>query len=374
MKEKKVMILHAVPTNNGDAALVMAVHDKFKSMGCTVKIETYDYNLIKKLYPELTFIKSIFDNKYIRHLGICNYLLIPILLLLRSKDYLDSDVFVAAPGGYVNSYYGFFNKIYMMFILKILFKKKVIMYSQSVGPLNKKDEKILKRFIKYFDVFMVRDKFSYELVKQYPNVIQTNDAAFLLSPLQSLVNNSKMIAISVREWNHDGRDKQDYIDLIKSMTYKCIDNGYKVEFVSTCQGISNYVDDSKIAKEILMSCEEKYRKSIIVNDQYMSLPELRKYIQKFDFVIGTRLHMCILSCLSGVPAFNISYEVKGKECYKILQLEEFSIDYNDNRESSLEKLQTFINQNRSLKKIFGEKAKEMNNLANEGFNYMFKNI
>lgn len=375
---KNILIANAVPTNNGDAALVIGLYNKLKDSGYNVTISTVNYNTVRNLYPDIEWIKADYEfPKIVRGFFKIFPKLQKITLkykIKKNKRYKNFDAIIGAPGGYINSYYGFDSKLYCMSLMKKYYNSKLVMYSQSVGPLSDEGEKSLDTFIKDFDLFMVRDKFSYELVKHYPNVIQTNDAAFLLSPLENSVNDSKIVAISVREWKHDGRNKQNYIDLIKAMTYKCIDNGYKVEFVSTCQGISNYVDDSKIAKEILMSCGEKYRTSITVNDQYMSLFELREYIQKFDFVIGTRLHMCILSCLSAVPAFNISYEVKGRECYKILRLEDFSIDYNDNKDNSLEKLQMFINQNKSLKKIFDEKAKEMHNLASQSFNYMVNNI
>ena len=155
---------------------------------------------------------------------------------------------------------------------------------------------------------------------------------------------------------------------------KCIDNGNRVEFISTCQGLKNYVDDSKIAKEIVQSLNEEYKTKVTVNDEYNSLNELRSKLSEYKFVIGTRLHMCILSIMAGVPAFNISYEVKGKECYKMLNLSEYSIDYNANIDESLSKIEKFIINNKELRKICIEKAKIMNEEAEKYFNIMIKEI
>ena len=94
----------------------------------------------------------------------------------------------------------------------------------------------------------------------------------------------------------------------------------------------------------------------------------------FRFVVGTRLHMCILTIMSGIPAFNISYEVKVKECYKILNLNEYSVDYNDDINDSLEKLQQFINKNDELKEVYENKALEMNEEANNHLKYMLDTI
>ena len=248
------------------------------------------------------------------------------------------------------------------------------MYSQSVGPLNDRDKDILDRYIGIFDLFMARDEISYNNVSQYKNTIKTNDAAFLLNTNISYKDKENIVAISVREWKFDGRKKERYINLIKEITMKCIDNGNRVEFISTCQGLKNYVDDSKIAKEIVHSLNEEYKTKVTVNDEYNSLNELRSKLSEYKFVIGTRLHMCILSIMAGVPAFNISYEVKGKECYKMLNLSEYSIDYNANIDESLSKIEKFIINNKELRKICIEKAKIMNEEAEKYFNIMIKEI
>ena len=120
--------------------------------------------------------------------------------------------------------------------------------------------------------------------------------------------------------------------------------------------------------------DEKYQASVEVNNKYYSLEQLREYIKGFRFVVGTRLHMCILTIMSGIPAFNISYEVKGKECYKILNLNEYSVDYNDDINDSLEKLQQFINKNDELKEVYENKALEMNEEANNHLKYMLDTI
>ena len=148
------------------------------------------------------------------------------------------------------------------------------MYSQSVGPLNKNDKKVLDNYINEFDCFMVRDDESYKNVSQYKNILQTNDAAFLLDLIYKDTNiEYKRVAISVREWGHDGRSAEHYKNLIKSLVYKCIDNNFEVEFISTCQGLENYVDDSKIALEIYNEIEMNIAEISYVEDC------LREYIE-----------------------------------------------------------------------------------------------
>ena len=375
----KVLIVNAVPTNNGDAALVLGLRKKLVESGFEVIISTVNYKTVKKLYPEVKWVKSEYDLNRVEKKILRKFPKFKKKLyeyrIKNNKEFKDVDIIISAPGGYINSYYGIEDKLFCMDILKKNYNTKLIMYSQSVGPLNSKDRDILDKYMKIFDLFMVRDEISYKNVKQYNNVLKTNDAAFLLDTIKgNCTNKRNKMAISVREWSYDGRNGKKYKNLIKNIVKKCIDNGYDVEFISTCQGLKNYIDDSKIAKEIKNEIEERYKNHIEVNDNYYTLYDLRNYISNFDFVIGTRLHMCILSILSGVPAFNISYEVKGKECYKILNLDKYSIDYNDEVISSMEKIQNFIDNNKDLKEIYKEKAEAMHIQAVNHFKYMLYNI
>src|SRR5690606_20423518 len=79
------------------------------------------------------------------------------------------------------------------------------------------------------------------------------------------------------------------------------------------------------------------------NSNYYTLDELQEYIEGFNAVIGTRLHMCILSMLRGKPCLNISYEIKGKEAFDYLGLSGYSVDYNESIDDALPKLEVFLN-------------------------------
>lgn len=375
---KKVLIVNAVPTNNGDAALVFALRNKLIEKGYDVIISTLKYDTVLNLYPDVKWIKAEYEfNKFWHKV----FRFFPWLRkrivrrrVIHNEIYNQVDFIISAPGGYINSYYGIEERMYIMKLIKEKFNIKEVMYSQSVGPLNDKDKLVLDKYIGCFDLFMARDEVSYKNVEAYKNSIRTNDAAFLLNTNISYDEKQNLVAISVREWGFDGRSKEHYINLIRQMTMKCIDNGNKVEFISTCQGLENYVDDSKIAREIIETLDTKYKREVSVDTKYNSLDELRDKIKKYKFVVGTRLHMCILSVMSGVPAFNISYEVKGKECYKILDLSEYSIDYNGDIKESLNRLQKFIDKNKELRDIYIEKAKTMNVEANKYFDIMINKV
>jgi colanic acid/amylovoran biosynthesis protein len=227
--------------------------------------------------------------------------------------------------------------------------KKTAVYSQSIGPLNERDKKLLTKYSKSIDVILVRDDYSRDCinaVKCFSKVFQTKDAAFLLPPRPSKAQNSRTIAVSVREWNYENRDMDNFANMIQSFCEYALKQGFTLEFISTCQGVPNYRDDSQIANKIKANIASKnpsFEPRMLVDSSYHTFYNLADRLNsRYCFTIGTRLHMCILSLINGTPAFNISYEVKGRECYRYLDLEEYSIDYNEPKETADEKFKRFV--------------------------------
>ena len=175
----------------------------------------------------------------------------------------------------------------------------------------------------------------------------TKDAAFLLTPRVSKAKaDCKTVAVSVREWKFDNRDMQNYSDMIQSFCETVLKHGYRIEFISTCQGVEGYRDDLKVAvliRDVLIKKAPQFAEHITVNTRYNTYYELIDRLNtQYAFTIGTRLHMCILSLINGTPAFNISYEVKGIECYKYLGMANFSADFNESMSSATEKFNAFM--------------------------------
>lgn len=370
------MIDYAVPLNNGDAALIFALGDELETLGHKVTYSTFQLNKVEKKYPEKVWIASILSNKYLNHIPIIRYIYYCIKILCH-PIIKKQDLIIAAPGGYINSYYGFKLKLLVLSLYKRLLGKTIIMYSQSIGPLNRKDEKVIKKYLPYFSKFLVRDEASFQRIKPLTekgeSLVKTYDAAFLMEPKgQVLKSSTKQIAISVRSWKFDNRSQDIYQQLIQDMVKELIFHGFEIVFLSTCQGDTEYIDDSIEALRIYQSFPKRMQESITIDANNYNLDQLKERLQGFDYVIGTRLHMCILSWLSGVPAFNISYEEKGKECYSYLGLEKYTIDYNEEHSSS-ERIKSFLKMTEIEKKchfnkidrIHVEMKKMLGTLLNE---------
>src|SRR5690625_3060742 len=375
MQNNNVLICNAVPTNNGDAALVFSLYEAFKNKGYNTKIAAMHYSLVKQNYNDFPIVQELGDAaiwKKFRYYSIIKRNS-PFLFYWFSSHFRNCDFLVSSSVGYINSYYGF-KKVALTFKIAKLLGKKTAIYSQSIGPLDKKGKKRMKQLARDVDLIFVRDDFSLNILKNLElktkNYRLTEDAAFLFKYNQSKGSaSSNTVAISVRDWKHDNRDVLQFYKMIIEFVKIIIKQGYKIEFISTCQGLDGYVDDSKVAKVIVNMLEEKYKESITINSNYYNLEEFRDYIRNFHIVIGTRLHMCILSMLAGIPAFNISYEVKGEEVYKYCGLKEYSVDYNENIENAISSFKHFLNNKESFRSSLPIIMQERNKRAQESFEF-----
>ncbi|MCF6280226.1 MAG: polysaccharide pyruvyl transferase family protein [Flavobacteriaceae bacterium] len=378
-KQEKTHILlnNVVPFNNGDVALFYSLYKKLIAANFSVEIATYNYKLAKKTYPNIPFVEELGQHKIFTKLPILKRIILPFLFL-KSKAYQKATIIIGTPGGYINSNYAIRNSILIYKIAK-KFGKKTAIYSQSVGPLNKKDGLFFKKLMENsIDYLFVRDSYSNSVLENL-NVpknkySQTKDAAFLLGFSELNLNKQKKVAFSVRKWLYDGRSMELYKKMIAKLAKIVIDKGYTVDFLSTCQGLKTYKDDAVVAQEIYDSLDERYQEQITVLSDYYVFDDLYKKIEEYEFVLGTRLHMCILAMTKNIPAFNISYEIKGKECYNYLGFPEYSIDFNENIEKAQTSFINFIEKKEIMRKELKTIIPKLHKEAVEDFDFFMDKI
>lgn len=344
-----IIINNTVLRNNGDAAIVTALRGALIDEGLDVCIGTSTRRFAKARYPALQLCGEVLG--YSVGLARRNRIagdLAALALLLFSRQYRRAKLLIGAPGGYLNSFYGFGWKLRIYAWAKRMGKRTVI-YAQSIGPLNEADMRLLRDLSVHLDLIVVRDEYSFNtaIACGIPpsKLMQTPDAIFLRSFSSSAKSqSSRVVGISVRDWKHEGRSAAAYVDLICALVNETLSRGYRVEFVSTCQGVAGYTDDSVLATQI---ATQRFRAQQLAGDvtvsrDFHTVDALEEKIRSYNFVVGTRLHMCLLSLLNGVPAFNIGYEVKGKESYRYMGFADFSIDYNEGVEAALASFASFM--------------------------------
>ncbi|MGM1003860.1 polysaccharide pyruvyl transferase family protein [Acinetobacter haemolyticus] len=366
----KFLINNTALRNNGDVALVQSLSNALVRNGHQVMIATsYDnfaqqINVAEGVCPEVAGYKI----RYFQHRLLAN--IAAIFLLLTDKHYRSCDVILGAPGGYINSFYGINWKLTIYRWAKV-FGKKTAIYSQSVGPLNAQDKSILQASQRYIDLLVVRDVYSYKAAVDTgflsENILLTEDAIFLENPVFSTESkSSKIVLFSVRQWTYEARDLNAYITLMCQLVQLVLAKGFRIEFVSTCQGLATYINDAQLAQTIVDNIlKENPAADVCVDNTYHTLASLKSKISKSNLVIGTRLHMCLLALTSGIPAFNLSYEVKGQECYKYLGLTAYSIDYNELPTQAIQQLTHFLDNAEEIRVALPSIMQERHQVAND---------
>lgn len=375
---KKVLIDNCVPLNNGDAALVMGLYKQLSKKNYEVVFSCSNKKEVCKRYPKFNWIETYTTTLFSRLCSksiILMYfwkLIIFIKLIVFNNEYKRNDIIISAPGGYIHSYYGIEQRMYILYLCKKWLHKSVGIYSQSIGNLSQRDKLIFYKYGKILNYIFARDLLSFERAKSYGdfnNIYLTKDAAFLLmedsvkEPSEKKI--TKKVAISLRSWKKEGREMSQYFNLIYEAVEYLLNQGYSITFLSTCQGIANYTDDSITAKKFVEYFNLEDNKNVHIDGDYHNLESLQFEIKKFDFIIGTRLHMCLLSWINQIPAFNISYEEKGRESFKYLGISQFSVDFNSH--SITKELQLFLNMT-DKEKIFNkvyEISKEQKSIFNK---------
>ena len=339
---KSVLISHAVLSNGGDAAMNLALYDEIKPV-YGVKIACLRAHQTKSLFADYEIVQDTkFDFPWNKAKILRSFRLYAQAF---ERSYRSSDVIIAAPGGFLNNYYGCYAHLKRLQTLSR--KKKTGVYSHSIGPLSRKEKAMMRSLSERLDFLYVRDKKSYELLTKSlridpKKVTLTNDCAFLIpAKPQKSIAKSGVVGISVRDWHFDGKSIIKFRKSIIEVCQHLHAHGFQVEFISTCQGVPGYIDDSSAARQIQESLNTQ-GVPVIVDTSHHTPSALMEKMSAYDFFIGTRMHSCILSMISGTPALNISYEFKSKELYDYLGLGDYVINYGCEPEEAIQKLQLFM--------------------------------
>ncbi|MGE3591050.1 MAG: polysaccharide pyruvyl transferase family protein [Arcobacter sp.] len=371
----KYVITHCyTDKNKGDAAIIIATTQLIKEIDSNADISfisTYGYK-DKRVNIEHEFIKNYGDrvlpalfgeplnlfgikNDKLRIISfLIDLLRFTLLLIFKNslfikfflnkeeiesfKNFILADVIIAKGGSYLytenSSLRQSFSLIRMLypFILAKRYRKKILIFSQSLGPIEGKfNQWMLKKALLNIDSIFLRESLcldKYEIIKDVcKNVnyrIIPDSAFFLRSDEQEDIP----VNIDISKYNigytivdHDfkyinenqekEKKKENYkISIIESIKY-CIDNYDAIVHifpqVSTNLSHTGH-NDIKISKEIADSfIGTKYEKSVNFYNKEWSPIELRNSYSKMKFLIGTRLHSVIFTLSTETPAINIAY-------------------------------------------------------------------
>lgn len=367
---KQAIGLHSVAVNGGDELLYVVLKKGLTELSNTKIIakttnSSHSFTYLRKnvfwneeLIGE-NFIKSgklkiIFRRWQIHKLGLFRNTLEffspnveELSRLINQSDYI-----AFMPGGYLHEYYGVQDKAMMAEVIKRM-GKPIYIFGPSFGPFKSdRERKFAQRLLNCADKIILRENISAEYVRDIdPEAISktevTTDVAFAYNYLfdrnvniESIDENR--VLLNFRNWTH-GINPNKVIELGVMVSTYLYEQGFDIEYISTCQGVEGYADDSTVAKEIVEAVrreEPEYQPKI--HTRKYKPGELLECMEGAAFYVGMRLHGAISSMLSYVPAFNIGYEHKSEGVYKTIGLQDYTVGIKSPISEIMDHIKVFV--------------------------------
>jgi colanic acid/amylovoran biosynthesis protein len=255
-----------------------------------------------------------------------------------------ADLVMACGGGYFYSTRrlpGFtFWQNYLHIRLAVLFRKKIVFFPQSYGPLaNPLSRRLLAGLLAstYVQVAFAREGISLSLLREIlpagtddRKLRSCPDMAFAFSPDPRLFSPPAglaglphpRLALALRDWDFPGqktrgarrRKRESYLQaLVDTCQALHRDHGASFFIYSQVQGPSSAEDDRLLAGDVLARLGARVPSSHLYSVPTPSgaSPDwIIGLLRQGDMLITSRLHAAIFAFLAGVPAVVIGYQHK----------------------------------------------------------------
>ncbi len=249
------------------------------------------------------------------------------LIYLREFGFADQILDISA-GDSCSDIYGvkhFFNMILTRYICRIC-EIKYIVLPQTLGPFKNGIVKIAAGYILAgASRVFVREKESYNHMKALYgdaiNIALAADMAFLLEPEKHLDNTiekfmssfSEVVGININGFLYDGMKSNSdilgrqtkYIDAVMSvLQYFLSKTSVGILFVAHVN------EDYPVLDKVFNELDKQYPHRICLLPKEFNEGQLKYYISRCSFFVGSRMHACIAAISSCVPAVPIGYSYK----------------------------------------------------------------
>lgn len=227
------------------------------------------------------------------------------------------DVLISGGGTLIQDETSTKSLLYYLSVIKIakLFKKKVMLYANGIGPLTSfKNIEMTREVLNGVNLITLRDKNSEAALEQIgvtePEIHLTADPAFLLEANdkgEEILDNygiphgQPLMCVSVRTWKNN---PENFTDI---MTEFC-DYAYEKYGLFSVFVPMQRKNDFDIANEIKNRMKNR---SVVIGADY-SAQSLLSVMDEMTVCVGMRLHTLIYSASRGVPTIGIVYDPKVK--------------------------------------------------------------
>jgi colanic acid/amylovoran biosynthesis protein len=354
------LITNSVPLNGGDEALLRALSTTLTNRwpDSEVTVLCKDVELCRRQLPDLHLASDLeFANTKESRRNTLAF-------------YRAADVVLSAPGGFLHDHYSIEERL-QGFELALGLSKPLILVGQSIGPFWKpKSLKRVREVLNRVSCICLRDEISGRYLAKCgvdPLKIRiTADVAFLWHRIAPEMfkpkseSNARLIGLSFRVWplGDQGTLQQTIAKAEQLCRHLLCNSDRRILFLSTCQGIPGYVDDSQIALEIRKRLPDDMQARCDIDRSRYPPLELMRALGQCDAFIGMRLHACILAMLAGVPAMGLGYEDKTQETFTQMGLQSYQLPFTSNAASWIAKAQYFLDHVRDIRDQLAEALDE----------------
>lgn len=344
--------------NCGDEAILKAMTTNIRGLADDVDITALSRN------PEFT--KTEYNVKSVQRFNV-----LQVLSAIKN-----SDIVLSGGGTLLQNGTSTRSLLYYLSLIKLakLFRKRVMLYANGIGPVTGKFNQLLVRsVINTVDVITLREKLSEADLRNIgvsnPNVTVTADAAFKLESIgdeeaeklileEDFIERGKpRVGVAVRAWSK-AKYGEDYISKIAKACDNIADTGKEIIFIPM-----QFPNDIAVSKKVSSMMKNK---SYILTKRYTPA-EMMGIVGRVDVMVSMRLHTLIFAAVKNVPMVGIIYDPKIEYYLKELDMPEGG----DVRKEKLDSdkitsitLEIFENMER-YKSILKNKADIMMNKADE---------
>lgn len=230
----------------------------------------------------------------------------------------EADIIISGGGSLLQDRTSTRSLLYYLGIIKLakLYKKKVMLYANGIGPINKRLNRIITKYIvNQVDLITLRDELSLKDLKDIrvskPRMHVTADPVFSMKTIDrhavdilkeaGIPLDKPLVGVLFREWN-----KLRYEDVIADVCDRLIEE----KDVTIVLMPMEYQEDIGISKRI----GRRMKHQAYVLDRELDSSSIISLIGEMHMIFSMRLHALLFAALSSVPMVGVVYDPK-VSCY-----------------------------------------------------------
>lgn len=244
-------------------------------------------------------------------------------------------------------------------LICLLAKKPIFFLGHSIGPYNNRCFKWLSgQVLPQINSLVFREELSLKLYQESfgktSNVEKGGDTAWLVDNFTQEkkkkfnFEGNKWIAFTSRNLapfdKRLGITQDQYEILMAHFLDRCASKGYRILGLATCTSLDNYHEDDRITAYQIKKRMKQSDACEIIWDELTDI-EFGQIASQCEYLLGTRLHSCIIAMNFGTPCLAIYYEHKTEGILRQLGMEEDCIKIEElDLETTWERFYNKLNQ------------------------------